>query len=191
MNQSFKRDYDILWQGKWVKIISPKDMPYEMVSELHGTGNAIVCYPLVEKDDKIFLGVRKEHCPPYLMKDKEDRLWYTVITGMIDEDDNSAEEAMLRELREEAGIIANDYEILYHKSNCPNTKVSDIRNDFFVIKITDFEIEKAKGDGTKNEELSKTVWIPFENVKTLLEKDNVDWFIISGYFLIKLILSKE
>jgi len=101
-------DVDILWHGKYITVVSPKIAPYEIILEDDG----VFVIPIIGEK----IGIRKEYCPPYLLKNHDvNELFYTVITGDIDDGETDGE-AAVRELKEEAGITILSYKILYYKN---------------------------------------------------------------------------
>lgn len=174
-------EFDTLWKGKYLSVISPKISPYEMVYEKN---DAIMLVPIITIKNKNYLVIRKEYCPPYFVKENSEKLFYTIVTGLL-ENDEPPIAGMLRELQEETGINVLNYDILLEKHNIPNSKIASIRNHFFVIKIKEYELNKAEGDGTENEAKSKSLLLPFNNFNKFLNKDNIDFMLYSSIFIVK------
>jgi 8-oxo-dGTP pyrophosphatase MutT (NUDIX family) len=129
--------------------------------------------------------IRKEFCPPYLIKDKTgEQLYYTTVTGKIEEGENPTF-AMLRELQEESGIIPVDYTILYEKHEVPVCKSTDMRAHIYMVKINQFNKEKPVGDGTTYEEKSKSILVPNYKMDEICMKSNVDFLLIGLYNMYK------
>lgn len=184
--------FKTLWQGKYLSIVDPIDEEYEAVHEK----DVIIVYPVIRMKQKtrsdgisasvgeFLVGIRQEHCPPYLIKDKlNEDLYYTVISGGIEEGE-TPDEAMKRELKEEAGVELIEYKVIEHKKYIPLCKTSDMRADIYIIVIDSFRAVPAEGDGTKNEELSKTTFVNLKSLKKIIEKPNVDNLLYSGYYLL-------
>jgi len=169
-------DLKILKKGEYVDFATPVDIPYELI---HATDDTIICIPII--GDKI--GIRYEFCPPYMVKDQV-RNYYTLITGGINSDEKSIE-GLKREVKEEAGVIIKDYDILFQKLNIPIWKSTDNRMYFYIIRINDYEKIIPPGDGTKNEQKSVTKWITLDEYKKLLNLDNVDYLFSISYYLLK------
>ena len=118
-----------LWQGKYLSIITPDEMYYECVHEK----DVVFVIPIV--NDKIV--IRKELCPPYIVKDQSGILkYYTVLSGGIEEGE-SIEYASLRELKEESGIIASKYSMKILEENLPICKSTDMRTTIVFLYISD------------------------------------------------------
>lgn len=176
-------DFKVLWQGNFAKVISPKEHPYESFHE----GNGVIVIPII--DGKI--GIRQEFCPSYLVKNKtSEKLYYTLITGMIDEEDLTPMHAALRELKEETGIVVKDYFPLYAIEDIPEAKSNTRHIGLYVLHIKDFDKIKIEGDGTEYEAKSKTVWVsPSRLTYIVTHKKNIDFLLVSAYFILKEISS--
>ena len=172
-------DFKILWQGNFAKVISPKDHPYEAFHE----GNGVMIVPIINGK----IGIRKEFCPPYLVKnDTGKTLFYTLITGMIDEDDATPMDAALRELKEEAGIVVKEYKPLYAIEDIPEAKSNTRHIGLYVLDIKDYRRIGIKGDGTEYEEKSETIWVsPYQLAQIVIHEKNIDFLLVSAYFILK------
>ena len=163
-------DFEVLYKGEYVDLVSPKDSPYEC---LHEKDNVIIL-PIIKNK----IGIRYEYCPPYFLKDNKVRNYYTVISGGKDE--NSIKDTAVRELREEAGIIVKKARLYRLYEGIAFVKNTDMRSSLVLIILEDYEEEKPSGDGTDNEKKSKTIWVSKNELKDLLQKENIDsllWFI--------------
>jgi len=172
-------DFNTLWQGKWVSIVSPKEHPYECLYE-----NDIVCViPMDKQTGKV--GVRSEFCPPYLIKDETgEDLYYTLVTGVV-EDKENVKDAAFRELKEESGADIKQVEVIDLPA-LPIFKNLAMRLNIFVMKISDMEIDEAVGDGTDYESKSKTLWLSPEEIKDIvLNKENYDILFLLLYFMLE------
>lgn len=161
-------DDKVLFKGKFTEIISPSWAPdYEFLSE----GEIVIVIPILENGK---IGVRKEWCPPYLIKDKtgEDR-YYTVLSGHI-EDGEVDDKAAIRELREEAGIVIQDGDLIKLLDNIPICKSTSLRATIFVADIRQHRQEEPQGDGSEGERRSETVWLEPEEIPKIILKENVD-----------------
>lgn len=168
-------DYESLWKGEFLEVISPKKYPYETLLEK----DSVWVVPI--KDDKV--GIRMELCPPYLLKDttKED-LYYTIISGGIEESEEP-KDAAIRELREEAGLIYVDPEFTLLFDNLPIWKNSTTRSTCYIIKGEVQRETTAEGDGTEYEKDSKTVWLTIDELREVVKKPNIDvivFFVITS-----------
>ena len=168
-------DYDILWKGDWISVISPKKYPYECLGE----GNGVLVIPT--KDGKI--GVRKELCPPYLVMDTTGyEKYYTLITGMVD-DGEEPHDAMERELTEESGVVAKEYEQIDFPA-IPIFKNLANRIYIYLIDITSYEEVEITGDGTEYEANSETLWLTKDEIaEIVLNEQNYDMLFLMLYFI--------
>jgi len=163
-------DFEVLYKGEYVDLVSPKDSPYEC---LHEKDNVIIL-PIIKNK----VGIRYEYCPPYFLKDNKVRNYYTVISGGKDE--SNIKDTAIRELREEAGILVKKARLYRLYEGIAFVKNTDTRSSLVLIVIEDYEEEKPSGDGTNNEKKSKTIWVSKDELRDLLKKENIDsllWFI--------------
>lgn len=175
------KSYKQLFKGDFISVISPTDYPYEMVHEKDG----VIVIPAIKLKNEYVIGIRYEHCPPYIFGDKTgNKLYYTLISGGIEKGE-SPKQAMVRELKEEAGIELIQYKILNKKEDIPLFKLTDSRINIYIILVDSFRAVTATGDGTENEKLSKTLFVKIPQLQKILKKPNIDNLLYSGYFLLK------
>ncbi len=173
--------FNTLWKGKYLSVVSPIQDSYEAIHE----NDCIGVVPLIKINNNLYACIRKEYNPAYSIKDKTGKkLYYTIITGTV-KNKESYEKCMIRELKEEAGIIAKKYNILYERKKIPINKASDVRMTYYIIHIQEFEKEIPKGDGTKNEKLSKSFFININKLSKLITKNNCDFLLLSSYYILK------
>lgn len=175
--------FDILWEGEYVSVVSPKEHPYESLHEING----IMVIPIVKNR----IGIRKELVPPYLLKDETGKdFYYTVISGGVEEGE-SPEETTTRELQEEAGIKFKSPKITEIFREMPVCKSTDMRMTFFIYEDDEYTLEEPEGDGTEYEDIAETIWITLDQFKEVINKDNIDFLLFSAYYFLKLYLKKE
>lgn len=172
-------DFKVLWQGNFAKVISPKEHAYEAFHE----GNGVMIVPIINGK----IGIRKEFCPPYLIKNKTGQnLYYTLITGMIDDEDLTPEHTIVRELKEEAGIVLNEFNYLYAIEDIPEAKSNTRHIGLYVLDIKRYQKIKITGDGTEYEEKSETIWVsPSRLAHIVTHEKNIDFSLVSAYFILK------
>jgi len=181
-----------LWQGEFISVISPIEIEYECINE----HDSMQVLPLIIPKNAIsiddaYLIIRKEFCPPYMIKDKlGNKFFYTIISGMMDKENETPEQTMSRELIEEAGIKLLNYDIIYNLNDIPYTKVTSSRLNLFIISIKNFERVEATGDGTENEKISKSIAVKLKNMDNILKKPNADFLLHSAYNILKNNLNK-
>lgn len=167
-------EFETLFKGEWLSVVSPVDHPYEAVHER----NCVVVLPIIVKDGREFIGIRHEFCPPYFIKDDKAGYYYTVISGTIEEGEEPRQ-AVLRELEEEAGIRATGCVLHVKGENMPICKSTDMRGWFYVMEVNEYERVPARGDGTENERISRTIWVAKENLWKVHQVDNKDFLLTS------------
>lgn len=173
-----------LWKGEHVEIITPEKYKYEAVHEK----DVVMVLPVLVVKSKFvkglvnyYLAIRKEVCPPYLIKDEENHAYYyTPVTGQIDEGEYP-EQTMKRELIEEAGIELIDYTVMSYQKNMPICKTTDMRAHIYTLLVDRFNPVKAEGDGSVTEKLSETIFVNLGEVENIISRSNVDFLLYGGY----------
>lgn len=179
-NKEDNMNIKTLWQGKWISVVSPVDSPYEAIHEK----DIVIVIPIITRNKLRHVGIRYEHCPPYFIKDENEQNYYTVISGKI-EDGENAEQTAVRELQEESGVIALEYECEIIADKIPICKSTDMRATICKLNIKRCNLENPKGDGTVNEEKSKTIWIPENKWNEINQIQNKDFLLMSVLNMIK------
>ena len=155
---------DLLFKGKFIKVISPKAAPYEAVQ----CGNSVMVFLADMRNCVAF--IRREHCPPYEYGTPF-KYWYTTITGGIDTGELPLD-AAIREVKEEAGVDLKEHTVeiidLFHGKF---TKVQTDVIHVYLIKGSNFTVGHASGDGTFYEKECTTVQVPFDEIKELRPRD--------------------
>jgi 8-oxo-dGTP pyrophosphatase MutT (NUDIX family) len=157
-------DADILFKGRFIKVLSPKGAPYEAVQ----CGDAVMVF-LVDTRNRVAF-IRREHCPPYEYQTPF-KYYYTAITGGIDAGELPLE-AAIREVKEEAGVDLKEHTVevidLFHGKF---TKVQTDNIHVYLVKGSNFTVGHASGDGTLYEKECTTVQVPFDEIKDLRPRD--------------------
>lgn len=86
---------------------------------------------------------------------RKDKYCDTIITGTLDPEDQDLLHAAIRELEEEGGFIVTDVDQWVFLGSFKLSKGSTETNHVFAVNVTGLEQGKAKGDGSKQEKLSK------------------------------------
>jgi len=177
-----------LYNGEWINLVSWNN--YEFVDEA-----SIVLVVLIRKDsEEVLYGIREEYCPPYFYDSESpdsatEELYYTLITGGIEEGED-AEDALYREIEEEAGIqiVPGQSQIIALSGSIPMVKFASTQVYPFVVNLEpgSFKVVEAIGDGTENEKKSKTSWVTAEEVNHIIEEGrNFDFFFLFLKYLIE------
>jgi len=138
-----------LYKNDWLSL---KEMDGYIYSHESRSNGKIVAILVVdsEKHPGEVLG-RYEDCPPH-----EDGITLTSITGGVEDDD--VEGTAVMELKEEAGYVADETELIPLGTVRP-TKSTDTTVYLFGIDVKGKEQGEAEGDGSEGEKGAYTDWV--------------------------------
>lgn len=163
----------IIYNDDYFKIIEYED--WHIIQER----DAVVCIPyLIESNQFI---IRYEYIPTFKYVDGQD-YHITVISGSV-EDGETTERALVRELEEEAGIVLREDYQLEEMKPLFISKAHTNKYRPFIIPLNEGDYHEviAKGDGSKAEELSKSVKVDAKYIDSMNTSD-----LITDYMLLKL-----
>lgn len=116
----------------------------------------VIVVGLIEKDDKVLLGKKPENVGPY------PNTWH-IPGGGIDLGEETIEEALRRELREEAGIEISDIEPLGFDEDHEPNKHGEMMHYIFL----DFKAHYASGEVKAGDDINHLQWIEKSKLKSL------------------------
>lgn len=150
---------------------------YEFVDEKDCVG---ILPHLIEYDEIL---LRKEYVPPFQYKKPNLEYFLTIVSGTI-ESEEKPEETLKRELEEETGIRLNsnyNNQIKWGEYFIAKGNSSIYYLYYLPLYKDDFQKIKAKGDGSKIEDVSSTVRVKNQYLKGLKPSDLVSALMIE-YF---------
>jgi 8-oxo-dGTP pyrophosphatase MutT (NUDIX family) len=138
----------------------------------------VICIPVLIEQNKFV--IREEYIPSYKLVEGQER--HLACVGGHIEDGETPEAALLREIEEEAGLVIRDnMNIEFMKPMFVN-KGSTVKCYPIILPLTesDYHEVEIRGDGSKVEKMSKTVFLDIKYANSLFSSD-----IITEYMLTK------
>lgn len=181
-NNNLEVKSDIKFQGNYIKVVEYDG--YEIVSE----PPMVVILPYLR--DEGFLLLRHEYIPTYsyFYKDTLDYKnitnFLTVVSGAVKKDE-SLENAVRRELYEETGIVlSNMYKVEIDKHLfLSKGNVSQYHTCFLELRYNDYKVTQPKNDGSKAEDLSRTIKISLGDINDIKTHDIITEYMITKFKL--------
>jgi 8-oxo-dGTP pyrophosphatase MutT (NUDIX family) len=138
--------------------------------------DCVICIPYLTELNKFI--IRQEYIPSF--KFKEGQQQHLVCVGGGIEKGETPEEALYRELQEEAGIVLRDgYTIEFDK---PMFFTKGLSNKFYpvIIPLTenDYHEVSIRGDGGLLEKMSQTAKVDVKYLNSMLPSDVVTEFML-------------
>lgn len=163
----------VLFDSDHFKIIQFED--WQVIKDR----DCVVCIPFLIESNQFIL--RYEYIPTFKYVDGQD-YHVTVVGGGI-EPGESPERAMIRELEEEAGIVLReDYKLEDMRPLFINKSYSNKYYPYIIpLNERDYHEIIPPGDGSKIEQISKSVKVDIKYLNSLSPSD-----LITDYLLLKL-----
>ena len=175
-NEENQEETNIVYDG-YIKVIQENE--WEFVVEK----DCVVCLPYVV-DEGYFL-MRSEPVPPwtYDRKSNSQQLsshYLTMVSGTI-EDGETPHTCLRRELYEEAGIILNEFKQLNIEGPFYMTKGNTAKYYLCLLELNynDFKLVSAPGDGSKTENISKTMKVSLGDIDEIRLNDMISLYLVN------------
>jgi|ERR1035437_240052 ADP-ribose pyrophosphatase YjhB (NUDIX family) len=164
-------DEPIIFENEHLKITQYED--WVIVEE----PNVVACLPYLIEYKQVI--VRQEYVPTFKKADGNE-LFLTCVAGKI-EVGETPEQALRRELEEEAGIVLRDGYQFEFERPLFSCKTTTMQFHFCLVPIVEDDYHEviAKGDGTKNEAMSKSVKLDIKYLNSLLPSDLITELLIT------------
>ena len=167
-------DEDIVYQDDKLKIINYED--WSLIKEK----DCIVCIPYLIESNQMVL--RYEYISTFKYVSGQE-FHLTVVSGVI-ETGETPEQALLRELEEEAGIVLReDFQIEEELKPLFISKGHTNKYYPYILPLNERDYHEviARGDGSEEEAKSKSVKVDVKYINSLNTSD-----LITDYMLVKL-----
>lgn len=161
---------EILYKDDYLKVFKYED--WSVLEEM----DTIICIPYLIETNQIIL--RYEYIPPFKYVDGQE-YHVTVIAGGVERGE-TVEKALFRELEEEAGIVLrDDYKVefmnpLFKSKGC----VDKYHPCIITLSERDYHEILPKGDGSKAEDISKSVKVDVKFLKSLNVSDTITAYML-------------
>jgi len=171
-NQKTKKE-DVLFKDGSLKVVK-----YEDWSVIENK-DCVVCIPYLTELNKFV--IRQEYIPSFKYKEGQQQ-HLTCVGGSI-EMGETPEEAIYRELQEEAGIVLRDgYTIEFDKPLfCMKGSTSKFYPAILPLTENDYHEVAIRGDGSLLEKMSQTATVDIKYINSMMASD-----VITEFMLMKL-----
>lgn len=167
----------VVYKGDYINVI--KQDNYEFVVEK----DCVVC--LIYMKDEGYILMRSEPVPSwqYKYKNNVQKLsgrFLTLISGTI-ENGETPQACLRRELYEEAGIVLNEF--FQFEIQGPFFRSKGASAQYYLclldLSYNEYKLVTAPGDGSKQENLSKTVKISIADIDAIKVNDLISQYLIN------------
>ena len=161
---------EILYKGDGFNVVQFEEWPIIQNRDF------VICIPYLMEENKIV--IREEYIPSY--KYKEGQQMHLACVGGRIEKGETPEEALIRELQEEAGIVLRDgYKIEFDK---PLFVGKESTQKFYPCILPlmekDFDEITIYGDGSLLEKMSQTAKVDTKFINSMIPSDVVTEFML-------------
>lgn len=116
----------------------------------------IIVSALIEKDGKYLFGKKPKDIGPYPNT-------YHLLGGGVNPEEESLEEAVQREIREEAGITLKNIQRMSFDEEYAQNKHREVVHYLFHV----YKAEYASGELLPGDDIEELIWLSREDIKTV------------------------
>jgi len=167
----------IAYDGNYIKVINENDWEFTVESD------SIVC--LIYIKDEGYILMRSEPVPPWQYKHKNNvnKLsghFLTLVSGTIEEGE-TPQKCLRRELYEEAGLVLNEFYNFEIEGPFFMSKASSAQFYTCLLELNynEYKMVTAPGDGSKTENVSKTIKISLGDIDEVRMNDMISQYLIT------------
>ena len=167
-----KIEEPIIFENEWMKITNFED---NIIIEQSAT---VVCIPYIIEYNQFI--VRHEYIPAFKKLEGDD-YYLTCVAGSVEVGETN-EQALKRELEEEAGIVLRDGYQFEFERPLFSSKASTAQFHYCIVPLTEndyHEISTPTGDGSYNESISKSVKVDVKYINHVKPSDLITELLIS------------
>lgn len=164
---------EVCYSNDHIKIVDYED--WTVITGKDG----VVCIPFLIEQNKIIL--RQEYIPSYKYSTGQE-LHLACVGGGIEQGE-TPEEALLREIEEEAGLVIRENYKIEFDAPLFLQKSSSIKLYSCILPLTDNDFREIpiRGDGSKVEKMSKTVAVDIKYINSLIPSDIQTQFMLEKF----------
>jgi len=169
-------DKDSIVYDGYIKVIKQDDWEFTVEND------CVVC--LIYIKDEGYVVMRSEPIPPWSHKYKNNTqklsgYFLTLVSGTI-EDGETPQGCLRRELYEEAGIVMSEFKQLEIEGPFFQSKgtSSQYYTCLLELNYNEYKLVTAPGDGSKTEQMSKTLKISVADLDNIRVNDMISKYLI-------------
>jgi len=168
--EEVKSEKDVLYSDDYMSIVRFED--WSVLEE----PDLVICVPIIIEYNQFI--IRQEYIPSYKLSEGKE-FHITVLSGTIDENE-TPEQALKRELEEEAGIVLRDNFEFNFESPIFKSKTSSSKYHICILPLSESDYHEVSptGDGSASEKVSKSVKVNIKHINSIIPSDTITQLMI-------------